>query len=152
MIDSKQLVEFAKQPQLALHSLKELLAMLEGEEETEQNCASELLENCGAPQPSDVSFLCEQLRSGVFCRVYWCSTLLGRLGPTVEPPAERSRIQTELCNTISDSKLELTARERAAWAMGELGGVDGENRSVLEKQLDAAPARLKRLLAAALAT
>lgn len=152
MIDSNKLVEFAKHPELALQNLNQLLPFLDSEDETELNTAIELLENCGAPSLTDVSFLCDQLKSGRSSRVYWCSTLLGRLGATVGEQAERSRIYTELCNAISDESLELSARERAAWAIGQLGGVDGDCRAVLEKQVENAPARLKRLLETALAT
>ncbi len=150
MIDSKQLVEFAKQPELALKNLNELLVLLDSEDETEQGCATDLLENCGVPSRSDAPFLCEQMRSRRASRVYWCSTLLGRLGQTVTEPAERGQIQAELCNAINDDSIELSARERAAWAIGELGSVDGNCRAVLELRIGTAPPRLKRLLESAL--
>jgi len=152
MIDSKQLVEYTKQPELALKNLDQLLALLESDDETEQICASDLLENFGATSVSDVAFLCQQLKSGISSRVYWCSTLLGRLGQAVCEATERHQIHTELCTAISDESIELSARERAAWAVGELGGVDDNCRAVLEKQIGTAPARLKRLLETALGT
>ena len=152
MIDSNILVEFAKQPELALQNLNQLLGFLDSDDDTELNTASELLENCGAPSLTDVPFLCDQLKSGLSSRVYWCSTLLGRLGTTVGDQRARSRIDTELCRAISDESLELSARERAAWAIGQLGGVDGDCRTILEKHVGTAPARLKRLLETALAT
>lgn len=150
MIDSKQLIEFTKQPELALKNLAELLVLLDSDDETEQGCANDLLENCGVPGRSDVPFLCEQLKSKISSRVYWCSTLLGRLGQTVSDPSERSRIHAELCLAIDDESIELSARERAAWAIGELGGVDGCCRTELERHIEAAPPRLKRLLSKAL--
>ena len=151
MIDSNNLVEFAKHPDLALQNLNQLLAFLDSDDDTELNTANELLENCGAPILTDVPFLCDQLKSGLSSRVYWCSTLLGRLGTTVGEQPERSRIDTELCRAISDESLELSARERAAWAIGQFGGIDGDCRAVLEKNVEKAPARLKRLLETALA-
>lgn len=150
MIDSNNLVEFAKHPELALQNLNQLMALLDSVDETERNTANELLENCGAPSQANIPFLCEQLKSGRSSRVYWCSTLLGRLGTTVGEERERSRIDTELSHVISDESLDLSARERAAWAIGQLGGVDRECRAVLEKHLEKAPARLKRLLKTAL--
>ncbi len=152
MIDSKQLVEYAKHPELALQNLNQVLTLLDSTDETEQNCASDLLENGGVPNRKDIPFLCEQLNSGRSSRVYWCSTLLGRLGPAEDDQIGRGRIHTELCGVINDESLELSARERAAWAIGELGGIDPACRGVLEKHVERAPSRLKRLLEAALAS
>jgi hypothetical protein len=152
MIDSNQLVEYAKHPELALQNLDQLLAFLESDDESEQNCATDLLENCGVPSQKHVPFLCDQVKSGRSSRVYWCSTLLGRLGPTVGDQSTRRQIHSDLCDAVSDESLELSARERAAWAIGELGGIDPACRKVLEKQVEKAPVRLKRLLESALAS
>ena len=152
MINSNNLAEYAKRPELALQKLNQLMALLDSDDETERNTANELLENCGAPSQADIPFLCEQLKSGRSSRVYWSSTLLGRLGATIGEQRERSRIDTELCHAISDESHDLSARERAAWAIGQLGGVDRDCRAVLEKYVEKAPARLKRLLETALAT
>lgn len=152
MIDSKKPVEFAKQPELAMHNLIQLLDFLDSEDETELNTASDLLENCSVPSIPDIPALLEQLKSGRSSRVYWCSTLIGRLGQTVGNELERSRMHTDLCYAISDESLDLSARERAAWAIGELGRIDVDCRAVLKKHVENAPPRLKRLLETALAT
>ncbi len=152
MIDSKQLVEYAKHPELALQNLNLLLTLLDSNDETEQNCASDLLENCGVPSREDIPFLCKQLNSSRSSRVYWCSTLLGRLGPAMDDPNVRRRIQTDLSGVINDESIELSARERAAWAIGELGVIDPACRKVLERHVEKAPPRLKRLLETALAS
>ncbi|HUP81073.1 MAG TPA: hypothetical protein VM260_21165 [Pirellula sp.] len=152
MIDSTKLVAFTKHPKLALQSLDQLLDLLDSEDEAELNTASDLLENCGRPNIPDIPFLSEQLKSGRSSRVYWCSTLLGRLGPTVGNQLDRSRMHSNLCHVIGDESLELSARERAAWAMGELGKVDSDCRAVLKNHFEKAPPRLRRLLETALAT
>ena len=152
MIDSKKLVEFAKHPELALQRLDQLLDLLDSEDEAELNTASDLLENCGVPSIQDIPFLSEQLKSGRSSRVYWCTTLLGRLGPTFGDELDRSRMHSELCHAISDESLDLSARERAAWAVGELGRVGSDCRTVLKNHVEKAPPRLKRLLETALAT
>ena len=152
MIDSKQLVEYAKHPELALQNLRQVLDLLDSDDETELICASDLLENCGIPRQADVAFLCEQLKSGLSSRVYWCSTLLGRLGSTDRDQATGQPIHSSLCDAVNDESLELSARERAAWAIGELGGIDPSCRAVLERHVGKAPARLKRLLESALAS
>ncbi|MCY2984963.1 MAG: hypothetical protein NTY15_15170 [Planctomycetota bacterium] len=149
MIDSKQLIEYAKNPELALRNLEQLLPLLDSDDETEQGCVSDLLENCGAPALTQIPFLCAQLKSGLAPRVYWSSTLLGRLG-SVET-LDRSRLHTDLCGVLQDENLELSARERAAWAIGETKPIDRDCRVILEKIVEKAPARLKRLLETALA-
>ena len=152
MIDSKQLVEYTKHPELALKHLNELLALLESDDETERECASDLLENCGPPSANDVSFLCDQLKSKIAARVYWSSTLLGRIRDSFENSAQRSCVQRALCGTLEDTSLELSARERAVWAIGEIGGIDEACRTTLEKHINSAAPRLKRLLETALAS
>ena len=152
MIDSKQLDEYTKHPELAFENLGQVLDLLESTDETEINCVSDLLENCGAPRLADVAFLSEQLKSAQSTRVYWCSTLLGRLRSDCGGPEARSRIQAALCQATINDSLELSARERAVWAIGELGSIDSDCRDVLKTQVEAAPARLKRLLETAMAT
>ena len=152
MFESHNLVEFAKNPELALQHLEQLLDLLDSDDETELNTASDLLENCGAPNIEKIRFLCEQLKSGRTSRVYWCSTLLGRLGATVDDQIDRGLMRSDLCQAIRDESLDLSARERAAWAVGELGRVDGDCREILRIHVEKAPPRLKRLLETALAT
>ena len=96
MIDIKKLAEFELHPELALKELDQLLDLLESDDETELNSANDLLENCGVPSISVVPFLCDQLKSGRCSRVYWCSTLLGRLGSTVGD--ELDRVVGEIAN------------------------------------------------------
>jgi hypothetical protein len=148
MIDSEQLIEYAKHPELALRNLEQLLPLLDSDDETEQGCVSDLLENCGAPALSHVPFLCAQLKSGLAPRVYWASTLLGRLG--ANESLDRSRLHFELCGVLKNESFELSARERAAWAIGETKPIDRVCRTVLEEIVEKAPARLKRLLENAL--
>ena len=149
MIDSHQLTEYAKHPELALQNIEQLLPLLDSDDESEQGCVSDLLENCGPPALSQIPFLCAQLKSGRAPRVYWASTLLGRLGS--DKPFDRSQLHLELCGVLKDESLELSARERAAWAIGETKPVDRECRTLLGEFVEKAPARLKRLLETALA-
>jgi len=151
MIDSKQLVQDTKHAESTYQNLGKILDLLQSTDETESNSASDSLENCGAPRSEDVAFLLDQLKSAQSPRVYWCSTLLGRLGADGAGLAERSLIQAKLCKAINQETLELSARERAAWAVGMLGRVDSDCRALLTLQVEDAPARLKRLLETALA-
>jgi len=151
MTDTKQLIEYAQHPELALQNLAELLALLESTDETIQNYSSEALENCGPPRPEDVPFLCQQLKSPKSSSVYWASTLLGRIGSGTLSPTEVKNLQAGLTTAIADSSLELSARERAAWAICELGQEVSSNRDFLEKELQTAAPRLKRFIESALA-
>ena len=150
MVNTEQLVKYAQHPELALENLVELMTLLESDDESIQNYSSEALENCGAPRSDDLPFLRQQLKSRQSTSVYWASTLIGRIGMD-SIRFDREAVQSELCIPIADDSLELSAREKAAWAMGELGPVTATNRDVLQKQVSKAPPRLKRLLESALA-
>ena len=150
MVNTEQLIKYAQHPELALENLVELMALLENNDESIQNYSSEALENCGAPRFEDIPFLRKQLKSGQSTSVYWACTLIGRLDEDAIRNV-REAIQTELCIPITDDSLELSAREKAAWAMGEFGPVTATNRDVLQKHVSKAPPRLKRLLESALA-
>jgi hypothetical protein len=150
MTDTKQLIEYALHPELALQNLSDLMVQLESPDETAQNYSCEALENCGTPRLEDVPFLLEQLNSQRSTRVYWASTLLGRFGLPAKGFENRLAIQDALASVIADESLELSAREKAAWAIGELGMAESSNRERLQKIADKASPRLKRLLEAAL--
>jgi hypothetical protein len=146
MIDTKQLFQCIRQPELALQNLSELMTQLEGEDESVQNYTCEALENCGPPRQEDIGLLCDQLNSGNTMQVYWASTLLGRFGTGTLKSEKIDAIQRSLCKVISNDCVELSARERAAWAIGNLGGVEGASRELLQRMAHDAPPRLKRLL------
>lgn len=150
MIDTKQLIEYAKQPELALQNLSELLEQLESGDETNQNYSSEALENCGPPRSQDIETLLSQLDSGGTQQIYWASTLLGRLEATARNSPHFLRIQDGLCRTARNSKVDLSARERAVWALGQFGSLDASITEVLRPLVSQSPPRLQRLLEAAL--
>jgi hypothetical protein len=150
MIDTKQLAEYAQHPELALQNLAELLSLLESDDESSMNFANEALENCGPPECKDIDFLLKKVTSEHALVVYWASTLLGRIpGEKIDAP-KRVSIQQELCSVISKQSFDLPARERAAWAIGEIGQPNDSVRTELNKQMTGAPPRLARLLQSAL--
>jgi HEAT repeat protein len=150
MIDTKQLIEYVKHPELALQNLSEVMDQLESQDESIQNYAHEALENCGIPGPENVDELLKHLNSGSSSASYWSSTLLGRLGKTAISLKDFATIQDNLCQCLEDESSDLAARERAAWALSEIGNLAASNRTRLQTQLNHAPPRLKRLLEAAL--
>jgi hypothetical protein len=149
MIDTKQLAAYAQHPELALQNLPELLALLDSSDENARNYATEALENCGKPTPDQIPWLVRELNSSQASRIYWSATLLGRLGDEIEA-THRCDIQTELAKTACNSSIDLAARERSAWALGELGRLPEGVKNELTELVGTATPRLKRLMEAAL--
>jgi hypothetical protein len=150
MTDTKTLTNYAKDPELAVENLAELLACVESQEESVQLMASEALENCGPPNPKQIAFLCAQLKSTEKDKLYWSCTLLGRLGQSLLDSAHKPSVMENLLALLEDESLDLAARERAAWAMGEIGSVEAEAQLRLRQIAASAPPRLKRLIEAAM--
>lgn len=148
MIEPKQLLEYAQHPELALQNLPELLALLESEDETLQNYATEALENCGPPRGEDLLDLQNRLQSKTASEVYWASTLLGRAKAELEKQGQTACVQQSLGSVILQETFDLSARERAAWAVRELGPAGPELQLQFQQIAKNAPPRLKRLLEA----
>ena len=75
---------------------------------------------------------------------YWAATLLGRCG-------EGAASAVDALAKAVDSGADLAVRERAAWALGQIGPAASAARGVLEKAAAAADERLARLASDALA-
>lgn len=148
MIEPKQLLEYAQHPELALQNLPELFALLDSDDETLQNYATEALENCGPPRPEDHPSLELRLRSEKASEVYWSSTLLGRAKEQMKKPGQAASVQQSLAAVIQRDSFDVSARERAAWAIHELGPADSDLKTQLQKMIPQAGPRLKRLLEA----
>jgi len=146
MIEPKQLLEYAQHPELALQNLPELLALLESDDETLQNYASEALENCGPPRIEDLDGLQLRLQSATASEVYWASTLVGRSKTQLEKLGQVAAFQQALGSVINRESFDVSARERAAWAIHELGPADPDLKFQFEHLVQEAPPRLKRLL------
>jgi HEAT repeat protein len=110
--------------------------------------AAEAMEAAIIPVPSEVDELAELLyegRDGEIC--YWAATMLGRLGENVGPRTRTAVNALELC--LSDS-LYLPARERAAWALSQLGPAAASAATTLRRTAEDAPPRLRKLVTKAL--
>lgn len=75
---------------------------------------------------------------------YWAATLLGRSG-------ESAASAVNALAKAVDSAADLSVRQRAAWALGQIGPAASAARGVLEKAAGDADARLARLASEALA-
>ncbi len=110
--------------------------------------AAAALESAIKPLDSEIESLADVLFSGEDGETcYWAATMLGRLGNLSGKHADVAVSALETC--LSDS-LHLPARERAAWALGEIGPRAASAATTLRRTAEDAPPRLQRLVNKAL--
>ncbi|MGE0760694.1 MAG: HEAT repeat domain-containing protein [Pirellulaceae bacterium] len=118
-------------------------AVSDADEEVRQ-WSSDALEKLAAPEVQAVSDLAQRLEHGPPDVAYWSATLLGRLQGASE------RAVPALARAIEHHGT-LAVRERAAWALGQIGPAAQTVRDVLQRAADGNSPRLARLARAALA-
>lgn len=119
-----------------------LLARLD-DEVTIREAAVSALESLGPPPASQVPELIARLRDPSGDVIYWAATLLGRLQD------DASEAVPALA-TCLESKAAIAARERAAWALGQIGPAAAPARGALERAAAGDAVRLARLAKGAL--
>jgi HEAT repeat protein len=102
------------------------------------------LEGIGAPSPSDVARLSKLLGHASLDSAYWAVTLLGRLQSQAAAAAPALAAALE-------NHAEMPVRERAAWALGQVGAAAAPAREALERAAHSDDRRLARLAQEALA-
>jgi HEAT repeat protein len=102
------------------------------------------LEDLGPPPEAAVAKLTLLVGDKNPLAGYWAATLLGRCG-------EGAASAVDALAKAVDSGADLAVRERAAWALGQIGPAASAARGVLEKAAAAADERLARLASDALA-
>lgn len=106
--------------------------------------ACEALESHVTPMPNEVSELIELLRNTNEGEIeYWTATMIGRLGVVA------SGATGALANCLLESRC-LAARERAAWALSEIGPAARAAVNALLQIGPDDPPRLQRLAASAI--
>jgi len=106
--------------------------------------ACEALESSVVPQAAELGDLIELLRDSKDGEIqYWTATMIGRLG------AVGSSATAVLANCLLDSPC-LAARERAAWALSEIGPSARSAINALKQIGPEDPPRLQRLAATAI--
>ncbi|MBU6173158.1 MAG: hypothetical protein KGQ60_05105 [Planctomycetes bacterium] len=151
MVEPSQLEQYANDPELARSNIACLFESLVADE-SRQNYAVEALENCGAPEISQIPVLLHALSSGESLAVYWASTLLGRLlsdGPVETAGLAQVELEQALCESLKRS-LDLSAHERILWAFGKASSLQPTTREVLEQLRTNASPRMERLIETAL--
>lgn len=146
--DSETLEKCVQDPAQALLHWEALVECVASDEESTLEAATEALENCGALPESALPRLTHLLsnpspNSLGPQRLYWLCTLAGRFGES------GLSLQPWIVSIASDASIDLAARERAAWCLGELGPVDPKRIDSLKQAMTGAPERLRRLIEAA---
>jgi HEAT repeat protein len=110
--------------------------------------ASGTLESLGPPAATDADKLAKLLADPRNDVAYWAATLLGRLGAAANESGESilpcSEIVTGLTAALT-SHPEIPVRERAAWALGQIGPAAIAAVPALQNAAAAAGPRLSRL-------
>jgi len=100
------------------------------------------LEDLGPPRGADAPQLAALLEDPCAAVGYWSATLLGRLGAVAGPHV------AALANALAQGA-DMSVRERAAWALGEIGPGAASARGALEEAAKSG-GRLARLATATL--
>jgi HEAT repeat protein len=102
------------------------------------------LEGLGPPSPSDVARLSKLVGQASLDSAYWAATLLGRL------QSQAAAAVPALAEAL-ENHAEMPVRERAAWALGQVGPAAAAGRAALERATHSDDRRLARLAQEALA-
>jgi hypothetical protein len=146
--DSETLEKCVQDPEQALLHWEALVECVASDEESKLEGATEALENCGSLPESELPRLMHLLSNPSPSslgpqRLYWLCTLAGRFGGSGLP------LQPWIVAIAVDASIDLAARERAAWCLGELGPLDPQRIALLKQSMTGAPERLRRLIEAA---
>ncbi len=115
-VDPREVESWARNPETALQHLATLLDALTQEDEDLLSWVTEALENCGVPDPSNISMLMERLPSTSSDVTYWAATLLGRMG-------EKAAVaQPALNAAMLHGDVSEVAKNRILWAIRRIGG------------------------------
>jgi hypothetical protein len=121
-----------------------IISLVTDKDEEVRNWACEALETVIVPMPNEVLSLITLLRETNDGEIeYWTATMLGRLGPVA------ANATAVLASCLLDSR-SLAARERAAWALSEIGPAARSAMNALRQIGSDDPPRLQRLAASAI--
>jgi HEAT repeat protein len=121
-----------------------LLDALVDEDEQVREWATAALEGMSSPDIEDIAGLAQRLTDSVGDGSYWAATLLGRLGP------EAAQAVVPLTDALKN-QASLTARERAAWALGKIGPAAKSALPDLQTAAKSSVGRLSNLAQSAIA-
>jgi hypothetical protein len=121
-----------------------LTLVIDSDEQT-RHWACESLDRVVSPEAEELASLIEMLRNTNDGEIeYWTATMIGRLGPAA------AGATGVLANVLLDSSC-LAARERAAWALSQIGPAARSALNSLRQIGNDDPPRLRRLAESAMA-
>eukprot|EP00913_Durusdinium_trenchii_P008865 g8331.t1 len=123
--DKALLPRSPKESQAAQPAAVELALATADDDEEVREWAVSALEELGPPAVESVGRMAELLSHRENDVAYWGATLLGRLGDAATPAV------AALTSLLADHQ-EIAVRQRAAWALGEIGPSAGSAKAVLE--------------------
>jgi hypothetical protein len=139
----EQLQAWANDPSAAKANLPSIFSAVANQESL-IDWANEALENCGQPEPMQLDFLLEQLKSPSDDVLYWTCKLIGRVGPAA------NRCQMQLEHVLRQDKLAGTVKKQAILALGRLGPIQPQVRATLEGLRQSSDANLSQAATTAL--
>lgn len=113
------------------------------DDEAVRNFAVAALEELGPPPNDSRNSLTELVAHSDPLVAYWAITLLGRLGTTAKSS------QDDLASALAGAR-DSSVRERAAWAMGQVGADSETAIGQLKTAAESSEARLARIAKASL--
>lgn len=138
------LTELLRDAQPISGAVGRLLPLVVDRDEVIRDLATELLDRWVQPTAVELGVLMQTLRETTDGELeYWAATLVGRLGPQAAPA-------TGLLATVLLDSACLAARERAAWALSQIGPAARAATNSLRQIGHDDPPRLQRLAQSAL--
>lgn len=133
----------AKDPGIAMAAIVPLCRCCSDSDEQVSQWSAAALEELGPPAVDELDSLVE-LTTSTESTAYWAVTLIGRLESKAAPAAKH------LAGLIENEKTPVEVRNRAIWAIGQIGAADAAIKGILEKAAQSENARTARLAAKAL--
>jgi len=120
-----------------------LLSLVRDENEEVREYAVAALEEIGAPRAQDMPPLLSMLNDSNAMIGYWAATLIGRMKGAGSTAAEN------LADTLQRSH-HPEVKQRAAWALGQIGSAAGVAMDALQEAARSSDSRLARLASEAI--
>ena len=133
----------AKDPRIALAAIVPLCRCCSDADEQVSQWSQAALEELGPPEVDELDSLLE-LSTSAELTAYWAVTLIGRLEEKAAPAA------ADLAKLIEKDDTPVEVRNRAIWAIGQIGVGDAAVKATLEKAAQSDNPRTARLAAKAL--
>ncbi|MEW4563613.1 hypothetical protein AB1K70_13860 [Bremerella sp. JC770] len=134
----------ARDPDVAMAAIIPLCRCCSDSDDQVAQWSQAALEELGPPAADELNSLLE-LTTSAESTAYWAVTLIGRLEDKASPAA------VPLARLIEQDDTPVEVRNRAIWAIGQMGAADDSVKAVLQNASQSENARTARLASKALA-